>query len=315
LNPANGLATLNLTTEYRTGENDPVLFFYKPCLDKAIEYKRAVGYFRSTIFLIVGTDILNFAKKGGKIKLICSPSLSKVDIENIEIGYEERIRRIDADISDDIDFLLNDVDYKNNTKILATLIALGYLDIKIAIRPDSQGQYHEKIGVFKDNYNNLITFIGSANETWSAWHSNGNHEAIEIFRSWESENELSRNLKHDSYFDKLWNGLVSGIETLDFPSAAKQKLLQNAATSIDDLELLILNNKNKINNNSSRKPFPHQVNAIAAWENNGRRGIFEHATGSGKTFTAILAISKHVENRKRIAGFFRIADSGRIQTG
>jgi superfamily II DNA or RNA helicase len=38
----------------------------------------------------------------------------------------------------------------------------------------------------------------------------------------------------------------------------------------------------------------HQANAIELWEKAGRRGVFEHATGSGKTFTAIEAIKKHL---------------------
>jgi superfamily II DNA or RNA helicase len=32
------------------------------------------------------------------------------------------------------------------------------------------------------------------------------------------------------------------------------------------------------------------VNALETWVKNNRRGIFEHATGSGKTFTAMCAI-------------------------
>ena len=35
---------------------------------------------------------------------------------------------------------------------------------------------------------------------------------------------------------------------------------------------------------------PHQGAALSSWEARGRRGILEHATGSGKTFTAISAI-------------------------
>jgi superfamily II DNA or RNA helicase len=43
-----------------------------------------------------------------------------------------------------------------------------------------------------------------------------------------------------------------------------------------------------------RTPLSHQLTAIQSWEDYGHRGIFEHATGSGKTFTALLAIKKHV---------------------
>ena len=39
-----------------------------------------------------------------------------------------------------------------------------------------------------------------------------------------------------------------------------------------------------------KTPREHQVKALEAWVANGRHGIFEHATGSGKTFTAMCAI-------------------------
>lgn len=74
-----GLASLDLATEYRTGEIDPVEDFYRPCLNQACEYKRAVGFFRSSVFLIVGSDTVEFARRGGHIRLICSPALVNED--------------------------------------------------------------------------------------------------------------------------------------------------------------------------------------------------------------------------------------------
>ncbi len=45
-----------------------------------------------------------------------------------------------------------------------------------------------------------------------------------------------------------------------------------------------------------RSPLPHQIKAITEWNRQGKRGIFEHATGSGKTFTALCVIKDHIEN-------------------
>lgn len=47
-----------------------------------------------------------------------------------------------------------------------------------------------------------------------------------------------------------------------------------------------------------RTPLPHQDAAVSAWLSRGGRGIFEHATGSGKTFTALMAIRRHIEAGK-----------------
>ncbi|MDQ7777802.1 MAG: DEAD/DEAH box helicase family protein [Paracoccus aminovorans] len=49
---------------------------------------------------------------------------------------------------------------------------------------------------------------------------------------------------------------------------------------------------------SRRQPLPHQTEALEAWRRQGCRGIFEHATGTGKTFTAIVAIRDHVRTGK-----------------
>jgi len=41
-----------------------------------------------------------------------------------------------------------------------------------------------------------------------------------------------------------------------------------------------------------RQPFPHQVTALAAWEQHGRRGVVELPTGAGKTTLALFAIAR-----------------------
>jgi len=290
----NGFLGIELSPEYRTGDKDPALFFYKPCILNSIEYKRAVGYFRSSIFQLVGIEIIEFAKNGGKIKLVCSPSLAEEDIESIKSGYKDKAEIISQCLVDEIEQLIKSESTSDHTKILATLISVGILDIKIAIRPESYGQYHEKIGIFKDKNENMISFIGSANETWSGWHFQGNHEAIEVFRSWHDNSDFERVARHNLYFDRLWANDIPGLETLDFPIAAKNKLLDISENDLDKA-LEILTNKNS-NIKAIRKPFKHQIDALDAWKLNNKRGILEHATGSGKTFTAIIAIKEHIDN-------------------
>ncbi len=52
----------------------------------------------------------------------------------------------------------------------------------------------------------------------------------------------------------------------------------------------------RISESIKRVPLPHQIQAIDAWKKQGCRGIFEHATGSGKTFTALEAARNHLDN-------------------
>ncbi|MBX7104853.1 MAG: DEAD/DEAH box helicase family protein [Gemmataceae bacterium] len=43
---------------------------------------------------------------------------------------------------------------------------------------------------------------------------------------------------------------------------------------------------------TEREPFPHQSEGVAAWQAGGSRGVVVLPTGTGKTFTAILAIHR-----------------------
>lgn len=294
------LKSIDIDVQYRTGDKDPVENFYRPCLSHSVEYDRAVGYFRSSIYLIVGVDTVEFAKRGGKIRLICSPSLSKEDIDVISASYEERGRRLGQVLESEIDNLLSVNESEYRTKVLATLIAGGALDIKIAYRPDAYGLYHEKTGVFTDGLGNRVSFVGSSNETWNAWHYLGNHEAIEVFCSWKSQQDLERTDRHEQYFSKLWDGLVDGVSTIDFPIAAQKKLLEVSLGGVDDIDVEKIQKRKSEASSVKRKPLPHQVESIDAWKKAGSRGILEHATGSGKTFTAITAMQEHLNEGKPV---------------
>ncbi len=283
------LSTLPLDSHYRTGERDPVTGFYKPCLDASVTYDRAVGYFRSSIFAVIGQPFLDFARRGGKARFICSPSITEEDSKAIASGYLQREEAIERAITRDVDELLSDPASDHRAKLLATFIKFETLDIKVAIRNGGNGIYHEKIGIFADGNGHHVSFLGSANETWSAWHAEGNHESIEVFRSWLSTDEI-RVQSHRKIFDLLWKGETPGVDTIEFPEAQRRKILSVAAPGLDDPT----GDTPRPMNSGRRRLMPHQAKAIELWENAGRRGVFEHATGSGKTFTAIEAIKKHL---------------------
>ena len=290
-----GLATLTLQTEYRTGSNDPILGLYVPCLRQSILYKRAVGYFRSSVYLIAGMAVIDFARCGGKIQLVCSPDLDANDIEIIRAGYSAREEVASERLISEIERLLADPVTKFHTKVLATLVAVGALEIKIAIRQPSQGLYHEKIGVFIDGIGNRVSFIGSANESWSGWHPQGNFESIEVFCSWRHSLEAERSARHEANFDKLWAGNTPGVQMLAFPDAAHLCLCKQAFSSLDEAGQHFEVAPPLVTNLKIRTLLPHQVSAIESWRKQGSRGIFEHATGSGKTFTALEAARSHLD--------------------
>ncbi len=283
------LAALDLDTEYRSLKDDPVGNFYVRCLREATTYDRAVGYFRSTVFLVIGSAIIEFARRGGTIRIICSPALDYEDVEQIAIGYAQRDASIATTLIAQFDALLADRRTALAARTLATLISVGSLEIKIAERRDRRGIYHEKIGIFSDDLGNQASFKGSTNETWSGWHSEGNFESIEVFCGWRGGLEAKRVERHARHFEMLWSQQDPDIEVSAVPASVKDYMQKYAATKLE--ELITEPSQHEA---TRRSPMPHQISAIDAWKNQGRRGVFEHATGSGKTFTAIIAIREHL---------------------
>lgn len=282
------LSALDLETEYRSLKDDPVGNFYVRCLREAATYRRAVGYFRSTVFLVVGPAVIEFARRGGRMQLICSPDLHPGDVEQIAIGYARRGDLTQSLIAQ-FDALLADRQTAFAARTLATLVSTGCLEIKLAERKDRKGIYHEKIGIFSDSLGNQVSFKGSTNETWSGWHTAGNFESVEVFCSWRGGLEATRVTKHSNHFDSLWSEKDPDVEVSPVPATVRDYMQRFAAGSLNDL-----NEDAQRGEPVRRSPLPHQATAIDAWKAQGRRGIFEHATGSGKTFTAIIAIREHL---------------------
>jgi superfamily II DNA or RNA helicase len=284
------LSALEFQTEYRSIKDDPVGGFYQRCLQNSSYYRRAVGYFRSTVFLVVGPPVIEFARRGGRIDLICSPDLDPADVEQIATGYASRNEAMSEILIAEFDRLIADPETAAPARTLATLIALGTLELKLATRADGRGIYHEKLGVFSDTLGNAVTFKGSSNETWSGWHRLGNFESIEVFCSWRGGLETERVERHRKHFDHLWSENDPHVLVCPFPSSATDYFKKYALKGLDALTVDAASPASR-----RRSALPHQDAAIAGWRDQNCQGILQHATGSGKTFTAILAIRAHVE--------------------
>ncbi|MEZ9324660.1 DEAD/DEAH box helicase family protein [Vibrio cyclitrophicus] len=297
------LKDLNIEEEYYTGESDLVADFYQPCLESSICYDRSVGYFRSSVFLIIGPQIIDFAKRGGKIRLLCSPSLTESDINAMSQGYGS-IEDVNSSLQKDVDELLDNASIYKNVEALATLIKCGVLDVKVVFLPEAKGEYHAKLGLLKDKSDNTVCFKGSVNESWTGWHERGNHETLDVYCSWKLGRDQRQVKRNTTYFENLWAGNVKGLRVVPFPDLSKKKLESIAKKTIDEInraELVDYFSVGKrdleISRSSlhkKRTPLPHQLKALDEWKKCGHRGILEHATGSGKTFTALTALKTHL---------------------
>lgn len=296
------LSDVTIGQSYSTSEADLIRDFYLPCLAEATTYDRAVGYFRASLFAIVGVALSDFAERGGIMRLICSPSLKKEDAEAILAGIETR-EVLDNAATREVRLLLQDPRNLPVTSLLATLISLGSLELRIAHRPMQSGIFHAKIGVLSDG-ENTISFSGSSNETFSAWDRTGNYESFEVFRSWDDDSSADRVSRHRARFERLWNGDESGVETMSFPEAARRDILRfqderglvHALGAVRDEALKSLPRTGSgdfvVGSAGTRILMKHQTDVLDEWTAASYCGIVKHATGAGKTVTALEAIRR-----------------------
>lgn len=306
-----GFPSLSLKTEYRKGHDDIAQEFYLPCMSIAGRYDRAVGFFNSAIYVIAWPSLKDFVARNGKMRLICSPVLQPSDIEAIENGYSDRFEiENSTKLHEDIRYMLATPFLNKPTTVLATLIALGVVDIRIAFMkktPRHERLFHDKLGVFHDDFGNRVTFKGSMNETWAGLSADGNLESIDVFLSWEDPREAGRVKEHEAYFEALWNNefVRDGVTVRAFPEIARSELFSAADAKrwpdlVDEIcrEMEASARFEAHQGGKGKTLRPHQGSALNDWEKQGRRGIFEHATGSGKTFTAICAIRDALGRRE-----------------
>lgn len=300
-----GFKNLSLKTEYRSFQDDIINDFYVPVLKESVSYKRAVGFFSSSSLIEITKGLSGLIKNNGKIKIIASPKLSKEDIEAIKKGYKSREEIINENIFRNIDLEIEDIFEKKRLNLLAHLIKTNVLDIKIAFIESNNGIgiYHEKMGIVEDENNNKIVFSGSLNETQTAL--TYNYESIDVFCSWKGDEE--RINAKETAFDKLWNNLIPQVKTLEFPQVAKEKLenfiFEEPDLSIDEKEGLVKEKSEDYEIDIKGPKLPcsiqlrdYQKKAIEKWQENKYQGIFDMATGTGKTITGLAAATKLFEN-------------------
>jgi superfamily II DNA or RNA helicase len=307
------LSDLHLKTAYHKGQDDIAGEFYLPCMSRAVRYDRAVGYFNSTIYIIAWPSLRDFVDRSGIMRVICSPVLAPDDIAAIEEGYSERIEASIAErLREDVRRMLSDPYLHRPARVLATLVSLGVIEVRIAFmakKGDTHPRhiFHDKLGIFEDEDGHTVTFRGSMNETWSGLSADGNLESIDVNVSWEGGRDAQRVENAKAYFEALWSDQYPTVTVRRFPDIAREELVSAADKEgwpqlLDEIcvEMDISRRISADRSPGGRVPRQYQVQALQEWFDRGRRGIFEHATGSGKTFTALCAIRNALERKEGV---------------
>lgn len=253
-----------------------------PALKLATSYKRSVGFFSSSVFKLIINSLPSFIQNKGTIQLIVSPALSQDDVSAIQLGYEKKKdivnRKFIQEFTDEIRCFDD-----SSLNVLAELIARGIMDIKVASVKNDIGIYHDKLGILTDKDGNQIVFYGSANSSVNAYQNN--YEKIRVVRSWEA-GEGDSVIDEVFEFDKLWNNKNQFLDVYDFMDSVKNSVLT------------VLEERKSSKGKSPITLYDYQEQAINAWVENGYKGFYVMATGTGKTWTAIYSAKRLSEKNK-----------------
>lgn len=315
-----------LSSHYRSGNDSLGSQFFNPCLKFCSEYRRAVGYFSSKA-LIKWLEVLpRFNSENVRIYLLISPELSDGDhkalAKSIDEYERQRLRQLSADqlIQDLIaELSTSNLSIQNRILLFSWMIANEYLELRFAFpeHVEQPGIFHEKIGIFNFSWNDRVAFTGSANESENGYERN--YESIDVYRSWVTADKERVQIKEEQ-FEEAWQAKAAGLKVLPL-SDDSAKLIKSKAPSTKPTELFRKNFDLSTANEQS-SPYKHSLSSTSLKKTTGKwrhqdeavdkfleiqHGVLEMATGTGKTRTAIKALTKLIE-RDHIDGIVISAD-------
>ncbi len=135
--------------------------FLSRSLEGTTRYLRIAGYFRSSIFELIGEEIAKIPE----VKIVCNSELSMADFQlatGRRTALKERWNEVDVEAED----LLK----KDRYQILDKLLKSGNVEIRLV--PREQLFLHGKAGSITYGDGTRSSFIGSVNETKSAFANN-----------------------------------------------------------------------------------------------------------------------------------------------
>ena len=296
------LRNLRIDDQLSTSSHDLLEDFFLPTMSAAQTYDRATGYFSSALWALAPSAFADFFSRGGKVRLLCSPRLAGDERKAIvasssdgEASLAEAVRALEQLVEDRKD------QRRDLLRILSSLLAVGAVELRFAEVAKDSNLFHDKVGIFCDQDGDQVSFVGSANESASAWSGFGNHEQIEIFKSWEGERDVARIDGHRQYFEELWGGLRRGVTVT---SSSEASAIVFKVSPPEPVDAILREFRSKIRNLGPNREKPPQIRlreyqekALANWQANQNKGVISFATGGGKTLTALKAIDDWTRKR------------------
>ena len=212
-----GLKDLSLKEEYRSDRENLIEEFFLPCLDNCIEYDRAVEYVALKSLTAYYFGLKSFVQNNVQIRMVTGHRLRTSDLNALAKLYGKKNGKNLFNIKSN---------YDEKYKLLYQMIQNNKLMLKIAMPISEQvyGTFDEKIGIFRDEHDDVIAFTGTSNETFDP--QNRNFESIDVFTSWNDKSRVEIKTKD---FENLWQNKTKNLQVYDFDHAVKNNLLSYSA--------------------------------------------------------------------------------------
>lgn len=288
---------------YESGVDDLVQDFYVPVLDCSTSYDRIAGFFSSSSLAIAAQGIAGLIQKRGNMRLIASPNLSPEDAKIIAASLNAEESFFEGKLLSELEQVQTEFE-RDHIQALGWMLANGYLEMRLAygVGEDSvqteKKLFHQKIGILTDLDGNTLSFSGSINESASGWLDN--IEEFKVFRAWQPGQEEFYQADK-TRFEAFWSGARKNVRVVDIPQAVKERLIQESRDfSVERLVARYYLNRRKVNHVEQRLSlFPYQRQAMQMWVDNQYRLLFEMATGTGKTRTALACVNHAMQKENR----------------
>lgn len=307
-------------------EWEPIGFF-SDCLCNSTQFDLMLGFFSSSAINVLADGFASFLYNGGRMNLIINDILTEQDKNAIANGkLDVPIPFFDITNLEQLKKTLSERDH-HFFDCLAWLIRNNRLEIKIVAPKDSIGISHTKTGIFSDGVNivgfdgscnfsrtALIDNIESLTVTCD-WDGNTSVATINEIKS-EFESIFSGNDKNvvfiptdkvkthitESFKDKELKELLEDEYKFIQQDIVKKSLPKTVIKALEKAKKQVKVEIEKLQTKSEEihstdldnpcfpyesGPREYQKQAFENWKNNGQKGLFAMATGTGKTITSL----------------------------
>ena len=268
-----------------SSRRSPLKDFLATQLQGARRYDRIAGFFSSSLLEVAGEALERMTPEGGEtcVRMVCNSCLNPLDVQTARAAKWGMHREWCASLPAEIGAPM-----KTRLQRLYAFLQSGLLKVKV-LPDEAFGLIHGKAGVITRTDGSRVCFIGSANESRTAWVSN--YELV-----WLDESEEGVRWVQDE-FDALWSSpqavdlaevvvqdVARLIHRVVVPDVAAWKK-DEAEPAEPIVELPIYRRENGL--------WAHQKSfiklAFDAHKNSGARYLLADQVGLGKTIQLALA--------------------------